>query len=131
MPAALRRRRRAPSSGPWAQKKTPTAVDAFALNENENVRAFPALIMPVPVDIRGFSSTSPASPGLSRFLNYSVPLQPIAALVGAGEGRTQRSAPTELHEKCVVLASSEVRTTLQFPRYRAERQNAHQSIERI
>ena len=39
--------------GPWAQKKTPTAVDAFALNENENVRAFPALIMPVPVDIRG------------------------------------------------------------------------------
>ena len=75
MPAALRRRRRAPSSGPWAQKKTPTAVDAFALNENENVRAFPALIMPVPVDIRGFSSTSPASPGLSRFLNYPVPLQ--------------------------------------------------------
>ena len=75
MPAALRRRRRAASSGPWAQKKTPTAVDAFALNENENVRAFPALIMPVPVDIRGFSSTSPASPGLSRFLNYPVPLQ--------------------------------------------------------
>ena len=30
--------------------------------------------MPVPVDIRGFSSTSPASPGLSRFLNYPVPL---------------------------------------------------------
>lgn len=58
------------------KKKTPTAVDAFALNENENVRAFPALIMPIPVDIRGFSSTSPASPGLSRFLNYPVPLQP-------------------------------------------------------
>ena len=76
MPTAPRRRRRAASSGLWAQKKTPTAVDAFALNENENVRAFPALIMPIPVDIRGFSSTSPASPGLSRFLNYPVPLQP-------------------------------------------------------
>lgn len=75
MPTAPRRRRRAASSGLWAQKKTPTAVDAFALNENENVRAFPALIMPIPVDIRGFSSTSPASPGLSRFLNYPVPLQ--------------------------------------------------------
>lgn len=86
MPAAPRRRRRAPSSGPWAQKKTPTAVDAFALNENENVRAFPALIMPVPVDIRGFSSTSPASPGLSRFLNYPVPLQlHIIDRVGGGD----------------------------------------------
>jgi hypothetical protein len=82
VPAAPRRRRRAPSSGPWAQKKTPTAVDAFALNENENVRAFPALIMPVPVDIRGFSSTSPASPGLSRFLNYPVPLHYHVAVDG-------------------------------------------------
>ena len=75
-PVCLGHRRCATSSGLWAQKKTPTAVDAFALNENENVRAFPALIMPVPVDIRGFSSTSPASPGLSRFLNYPVPLHP-------------------------------------------------------
>ena len=73
VPAAPRRRRRAASCGPWAQKKTPTVADAFALNKFENVRAFPALNMLVPVDIRGFSSTSPGSPALSRVSQLSCP----------------------------------------------------------
>ena len=55
------------------KKRRRPAVDAFALNDFENVRAFPALNMLVPVDIRGFSSTSPGSPALSRFSHLSCP----------------------------------------------------------
>lgn len=108
MPTAPRRRRRAASSGLWAQKKTPTAVDAFALNENENVRAFPALIMPIPVDIRGFSSTSPASPGLSRFLNYPVPLQ-FPTVIHDGVLPRKTFSMGEAHDKRFYLEARKIR----------------------
>ncbi len=39
--------------------------------------------MPVPIEKRGFSNTSPGSPGLSRFLNYPVPLHTVFVLAMA------------------------------------------------
>ena len=45
--------------------------------------------MPVPIEKRGFSNTSPGSPGLSRFLNYPVPLQWILYREHMGKGYTK------------------------------------------
>lgn len=57
-------------------KKAPTAAGAFVLDETENIRPFPALIVLVPVGIRGFPSFSPDSPGcLTILFSYNGTMQ--------------------------------------------------------